>query len=77
MNVNELSFVMFFIPHTKKWSIKVQHKGVRLSAPFLIECADNLNEAIHKLMMWVQQMVNQKPLGESVSDYVARNKSGE
>ena len=77
MNINELSFDVFYIPHSKLWSAKVGHKGVRLAAPFLIECGQTLEEALEKIKMFANHMNNEKPLGEAISNYVAHNPSGE
>ena len=77
MNINELSFDVFYIPHSKKWSTKVVHKGVRIAAPFLIECADTPYEMFNKLAIWIEQMNGQPTLSEQIKGYVEKNPSGE
>ena len=50
MIMTGFTFDLFCVPHSRKWSIIVKDKGVRLNAPFLVECAETMEEACDKLL---------------------------
>ena len=50
MNMMGFTFDLFCVPHSRKWSVIVKDRGVRLNAPFLVECGETMEQAVECLL---------------------------
>ena len=69
MNIKGYTFDIFYVPHSNKWSVIVKDRGVRIAAPFLIECGENIEEACSKVIEYCRVATMSENLGDMMNSY--------
>ncbi len=69
MNIQGFTLEIFYVPHKQKWSVLVKDRGVRIAAPFLIECGSTMQEVCDKVVQFCAGASYSESLNDMMNVY--------